>query len=676
MDSNLNILKKLAKLGKKQLVPIAIQEGKLRVSNRTVIARRPQGRRGNLQVLRLLRPRLARRLAMTILLATFTFSAAAWAADGAQPINNEECLACHDTINPQKFAASIHSSNRCTSCHSDVQEVPHSVKPGHVECASCHRIEAQIYNASDHGKALKKGAPAASCLDCHGNAHELLNYRNPDSPVNRKNIPATCATCHENQEKMLKYGLLEARPLKSYSESVHGKALLEKGVISSAECTDCHGSHDLHAPTNVESKIYRTRVPQTCGKCHENVLRTYERSVHGKAALSGKLEAPVCTDCHGEHRIKSHLDPTSTVFAGTLSEKTCGHCHAAEKIITKYRLPPDSVETYLKSYHGLAGRFGDVTVANCASCHGAHDILPSSDPNSSVNKKNLPKTCGKCHPGVGEQLTKGTVHVVPTSTENRIVFYVSRFYIVLISLVIGGMLIHNVLDFLKKLKAHYAQKKSSDQYLRFTKGERIQHLVLTLVFIILAYTGFALEYPKAWWAYPFNFFEGGGDWRGIIHRAAAVVFVALSLHHLIFMMFTRRGRKVGQELALKKKDFADVTKTLSYNLGRLKEKPHYGRYSYVEKIEYWALVWGTLIMIITGTMLTFENVFLTHLPKWALDVATKVHFYEAVLATLAIVVWHFYFVIFDPDHYPMNWSMVTGKVSEGEKGLENKDTKG
>ncbi|OGW76444.1 MAG: hypothetical protein A3J52_03710 [Omnitrophica bacterium RIFCSPHIGHO2_02_FULL_49_9] len=587
-------------------------------------------------------------------------------------LDNETCLACHDGINQEKFVASIHGANRCTSCHGDVKEIPHAVKPGAVHCASCHRIEAEIYNASDHGKALRQGVSSAFCLDCHGNGHELLDYRNPDSPVNRKNIPATCATCHEDQEKMMQYGLLEARPFKSYSESVHGKALLEKGIVSSAVCTDCHGSHDLHAPTNPESKIFKKKIPQTCGKCHENVLRTYEQSIHGKAALSGKLEAPVCTDCHGEHQIKSHLDPQSTVYATALAEKTCAHCHAAEKIITKYRLPADRVETYLKSYHGLASRFGDVTVANCASCHGAHDILPSSDPNSSVHKKNLPQTCGKCHPGVSEQLAKGNVHITPTSSDNRIVYYVSRFYIVLIILVIGGMLLHNALDFFSKLRRHYALKKMSGQYLRFTRGERMQHLVLTLAFVILAYTGFALVYPDAWWVFPFVVFNAGGEWRSIIHRSAAIVFVALSLHHALFMFFTKRGRKVSKELALRKKDFSDAVSTVSYNLGTSKEKPSYGRYSYVEKSEYWALVWGSVIMILTGTMLTFENWFMGHWPKWAMDVATKVHFYEAVLATLAILVWHFYFVIFDPDHYPMNWSMVTGKVSEEEKAIDEK----
>ena len=155
------------------------------------------------------------------------------------------------------------------------------------------------------------------------------------------------------------------------------------------------------------------------------------------------------------------------------------------------------MKTYLESYHGLASRFGDTTVANCSSCHGAHDILPSSDPNSSVHQKNLPQTCGKCHPGAGEQLSKGTIHVAPSTSENQIVFYVSRFYIILIILVIGGMLLHNLLDFLKKLKEHYEHKKGTSPYLRFTVQERIQHLALTFMFVILAYTGFALEYQNA-----------------------------------------------------------------------------------------------------------------------------------------------------------------------------------
>ena len=483
-------------------------------------------------------PELKLNQIVVAILIVFALPFTALAAD--RGLDDETCFSCHDTIRQEQFAASIHALNGCTSCHSDVAEIPHSIKPSAVDCSVCHEEQA----------------------------------------------------------------------------------------------------------------------------------KAYQKGVHGQALAAGKRDAPVCADCHGEHFIKSRLDPASKTYPTAISTQICAQCHASERIATKYHLPLDRVKTYLDSYHGLASKFGVVTVANCASCHGAHEILPSNDPRSSVHKKNLAQTCGKCHPGVGTQIAKGNIHVAPTAAENRIVFYVSRFYVILITFVIGGMLIHNILDFLSKLRKHYAKKKQSDVYPRFTIGERIQHLVLTVVFIILAYTGFALKYPEAWWAFPFTSFEGAGDWRGRIHRASAIIFVALSIHHLIFMSFTKRGRRIGKELALRKKDFRDLKATLRYDLGKA-EKPHYESYSYVEKFEYGALMWGSMIMILTGTMLTFENLAMKYLPKWSLDVATAIHFYEAVLATLAILVWHFYFVIFDPDHYPMNWSMVSGKVSEKEKAMDD-----
>ncbi len=577
-------------------------------------------------------------------------------------VDNDECLACHENLNVDTFAASVHGKNLCTSCHADIKEVPHQEKLNKVNCGSCHKIESDIYLNSDHGRARKSGESAATCLGCHGSPHAILSARNPASPMYRLNIPKTCAGCHEDTAKMAKYALLEEKPLTSYLLTVHGKAL-EKGVIQSAVCTDCHGSHDLHSPTNPQSKLYRRSVPITCGKCHENVLKSYERSIHGKAALAGKVEAPVCTDCHGEHTILGHKDPASSVYSSSVSEKVCAHCHAAEKIISKYRLPSDSVKTFLESYHGLAGRYGSTVVANCASCHGFHDILPSSDPNSSVNKANLPQTCGKCHPNVGEQLAKGSVHLSPTFDRDRIVYVVSLIYIIFIILVIGGMLAHNLLDFLRKLHEHRRKHLETHQDIRFTKSERIQHGVLTLCFVVLAYTGFALKYSDAWWAYPFTF-GNGADWRGWIHRIAAAIFSVLGIYHGLYLLFTKRGRKQVRALAPAKKDFSDVMQMLKHNLGFKVPRPRFKQYNYVEKAEYWALVWGSMVMMLTGLGLVFENLSMKYFPKWFLDVALAIHFYEAVLATLAILVWHFYFVIFDPEHYPLNLSMSTGRETE------------
>ncbi|OGW82155.1 MAG: hypothetical protein A3G33_10525 [Omnitrophica bacterium RIFCSPLOWO2_12_FULL_44_17] len=589
----------------------------------------------------------------------------------AEGIQNDDCFACHETMDSAKYVSSIHGSRLCTSCHSDIKELPHPEKLAPVQCATCHHIENEIYQNSDHGKAVSFGIPAAGCLSCHGEAHTLLNYRNPESPVFRLNIAKTCGTCHENQEKMAQYALSENSPITSYSESIHGNALLKKGLLSSAICTDCHGSHDLHSPKNPVSKIFPRNVPYTCGKCHENVLKTYERSIHGKAALAGEREAPVCTDCHGEHRIKSHLDPASSVYSATVSEKTCGHCHSSEKINTKFHLPADRVSSYFDSYHGLAGKLGATTVANCASCHGAHDVLPSSDPNSSVNKNNLPKTCGRCHPGAGIQLAEGSVHGKPSPKENHIVYFVSIGYVLLIIGVIGGMLFHNALDFFKKLRLHYQRVKQESTHLRFTRGERIQHFILVITFIVLAYTGFALKYSEAWWNYPFMMIPSNVDWRGLVHKAAAIVFIVLGIYHMCFMILTWRGRLQLNALLPQLRDFGDLFTAMKYYIGISKDRPHFERYNYIEKSEYWALIWGSVIMILTGMILTFENFFMKFLPKWGLDLATAIHFYEAVLATLAILVWHFYFVILDPECYPLSFNMVTGKVAEKEKAIEN-----
>lgn len=582
----------------------------------------------------------------------------------AADFTNQDCLDCHSELSAEHFAKAVHGQNLCTSCHKGITELPHDTPLAKVDCGSCHRIESQIYLASDHGRAHTAGAPAAICGDCHGDPHVFPDTRNPASPVSRHNIAKTCAVCHEDQKKMAPYDLLEKTPYQTYLQTVHGSAM-EKGVLNSATCTDCHGSHDLHAPTNPESKIHRSKVPETCGKCHENVLRTYQHSIHGRAAAAGKVEAPICTDCHGEHTILSHWNPASKTYTTSVSEKVCASCHAAERITSKYRLPSDRLKTYNESFHGLSNRYGVTTVANCASCHGAHDVLPSSDPASSVHKQNLAQTCGKCHPNASDQLMKGSMHLAPSHLQDQAVYFVTLFYWVLIIGVIGLMLFHNGLDFWTKLRAHY-RKKLASPYVRFTKGERIQHALLVWSFVILAYTGFALKWPEAWWALPITAASGQFDWRALIHRIAAVVFTLTGVYHLFYAAFTARGRGQVRAMWPSWKDWHDVKRNMAYYFGRSREKAHFGRYGYVEKAEYWALIWGAFIMIATGALLWFSDWSLRELPKWTLDVATAIHFYEALLATLAIVVWHFYFVIFDPDQYPMNWSMMTGKSDHGE----------
>ena len=601
----------------------------------------------------------------------------------AVALDNADCFTCHADeslvkkdatgktvslfVDEAKFKATIHGKNLCTSCHSDITEAPHpdNFVAKSVSCAQCHRVETEIYLKSDHGQAVHKGVQeAASCKDCHGSNHYLLNYRNPQSPVYRTNLPQTCGRCHANVAEMEKFHLRQRSPILSYEKSVHGIALLQKGEVNAAVCTDCHGSHNLHRSTNPASKLYWQNVPDTCGKCHENVEQTYRLSVHGAAVKSGVRDAPVCTDCHGEHTITAVKLATSRVAPANIPE-TCGQCHAAQRIITQYRLPPNVFATYAQSFHGLALQGGNLTAANCASCHGVHDILPASDSRSTINPRNLPETCGKCHPGIGTRLSAEffRIHAPPGAAEGKpwIVNFISWFYIALITMTIGGMASFNLLDYLRKTRAHIRAVRDSEGESRLTRWMRFQHYLLTVLFILLVYTGFAHRFPEAFWSWPFRVLPDGSSLRAILHRVCGWTFAAFFMAHMAVTVGTRRGREHFRALWFVRDDLMDAFAQLTYNLGLRPAPPPHRRWNYAEKAEYWALIWGSVVMIVTGVMLIFTATVLAKLPKVWSDVAQVIHFYEATLAALAILVWHFYWTIFDPDEYPMNPSWLLGK---------------
>jgi cytochrome b subunit of formate dehydrogenase len=598
-------------------------------------------------------------------------------------LDNSDCFTCHEDkalvktnangqavtlfVDTVEFSKSIHAKNLCTSCHSDITDVPHpepfAAKP--VSCAECHRVETEIYLASDHGKAVHKGLPnAASCKDCHGNNHYLLNYRNPASPVYRTNLPKTCERCHSDASAMEKFQLRQHGPGLSYEKSVHGIALMEKGELNAANCADCHGSHDLHRSTNPASKLNWQNVPSTCGKCHENVNQSYLRSVHGKAAKAGVRDAPVCTDCHGEHAIAAVKLADSRVSAANIPG-TCSQCHSAQRIVTQYRLPPNVSATYAQSFHGLETKGGNPTAANCASCHGVHDILPSGDPRSTISPANLPTTCGKCHPGIGQRMSADffRVHAPPGAAEGKpwVVNFVSWAYIALIVMVIGGMAGFVLLDYLRKTREHIRIVKAGQGELRLTRGMRVQHHVLVVLFVLLAYTGLVHKFPDAVWSWPFHVMPSGSYVRGMLHRVCGWAFTVFFLIHLVGLIGTRGGRTQLKALWPVWTDATDALALFAHNIGLRKTAPPPRRWNYAEKAEYWALVWGSVVMIVTGTMLIFTEVVLRLLPKVWHDVAQVVHYYEALLAILAILVWHFYWVILDPHEYPMNPSWLIGK---------------
>jgi formate dehydrogenase gamma subunit len=529
------------------------------------------------------------------------------AAAAAEPIKNSACLECH----ADKTLTKTNAAGKEISLFVDIAKLAASVHKTNL-CASCH---ADI--TSNH----------------------------PDD-----NVPAQAANCKQ----------CHAKQSESYGASVHGMALA-KGQKASATCSDCHDGHTIVPPTSPESPLYFSRLAQTCGRCHDQVAKEVEESVHGKAVAAGHRDAPTCTDCHSEHKIEE----LKTSSALKISVEVCSRCHASERMNTKYNLPPDRVKTFFESYHGLAAQYGSTLAANCASCHGVHKILPSADPHSSIYKTNLVETCGKCHPGATENFAQSKVHVDATATSGgagvgeQINRWVRRIYLVLIVGTIGFMLVHNLLLFGKKVRARYRAAELT--ILRMNLAQRTQHVILAVSFIALAVTGFALKFPDSWIGKAMGSNEMFRRWS---HRIAGVVLLVAGAYHIFYLLATREGRQLMKDFLPVKKDIRDVTVSARYLTGLSPTKPKIGRFGYAEKMEYWAVIWGTIIMGVTGLVIWFKMDVTRFLPRWAVDVAVTIHYYEAILACLAIVVWHFYHVIFDPDVYPLNWACWSGKVSK------------
>jgi cytochrome b subunit of formate dehydrogenase len=206
------------------------------------------------------------------------------------------------------------------------------------------------------------------------------------------------------------------------------------------------------------------------------------------------------------------------------------------------------------------------------------------------------------------------------------------------------------------------------KYLRMTLNERAQHLNLAINFTILVITGFALSFPKAFWVSPITDVPSGMTMRGFLHRLCGVATIFLGGYHILYCAFTKRGRGLIKDMIPGLKDAIDLWETLKNNLfiNRPAKTLKMPRFNFREKLEYLGLIWGTLVMTVTGCILWFEVEWLKYFPKWTFDVARTIHFYEAILATLTIIVWHFYSVIFNPDIYPMSWAWITGDLTEHE----------
>ena len=457
-----------------------------------------------------------------------------------------ECLACHGDktmtttragktvslyVDGKKFATSVHASFGCTGCHADLEgkDLPHDT-PQPVKCGTCHTTEQEQHARSLHGKAIARGdALAPHCVNCHGN-HDIVPVKDARSAVAPLKVPFVCGQCHrEGTAVSRNRPIPQDNILENYSESIHGEALLKKGLSVAPNCATCHTAHLILPHTDPASSINRKNIAATCTKCHTqietvhrktirgelwekqaNVLpacpdchqphkirnvfyeqgmadadcmrchaneklrrardgqsmyvnlnevnhsrhseepgrlrsvacsqchsevnasrvrpcetithavdctachdeigKMYAVSIHGQLNSKNDPNAPTCKECHGTHGILGKQDPQSSTFAMNVPV-LCARCHReGQKAAVRYTgFQHEIIANYTESIHGALLKNGLTVTATCTSCHTAHQILPRTDPASSVNANNVPTTCGRCHHGIEEQF-ESSIH--------------------------------------------------------------------------------------------------------------------------------------------------------------------------------------------------------------------------------------------------------------------------
>jgi cytochrome b subunit of formate dehydrogenase len=633
------------------------------------------------------------------------------------PERDADCLLCHstseETSSPAETATSVHGEAdiACVLCHTGLADAvldldddpPHPTGLSPVRCGTCHAGAAEAHARGVHDGALESGNVAAACTDCHG-THDVLAADDPRSPVAPRRQPETCESCHRPSPPA-DHPAPAGEQVKVYETSIHGRLLLEQGLVVSATCSSCHGSHEILATDDPESATSRTHVPYVCGACHAGVLEGYLDGVHGADFLTGDREVPVCTDCHSEHAIEDPALEASSVSESHVAE-TCSRCHGDDELAQSYGFETTRLASWGRSYHGIASSFGAKGAANCASCHGFHAILPSSDPRSRVHPANLEETCGGCHPSAGAAFARVPVHSVIDSETNWVPWIVRTVYAVLVALVIGAFILFILVDLFGRLRMrlgwgppetqHVTREEWPDEdelvapgetFLRMGRQGRLQHAILVVSFLLLVVTGLPVFLYDSEFMRSVITLEGGFQLRSDMHRVGALGLIGLSLWHLVAIATSGRARSWFLRMVIRPRDFVDFFKELMFNLGlaawlsrrrpfkwffdrfpalRFDRRPCIGRYGLVERLEYGAVVWGNLVMIASGAILWRPGWFLDWMPMSTFEVCRVVHGFEATLAFLAIIIWHMYHVHLRPDVFPMSRTWLTGRISRRE----------
>ena len=595
---------------------------------------------------------------------------------------NVDCLKCHSDqkltmerdgkeislyVDEPAYNASTHSGVACAQCHTGVKTTLRrpcaAIKPDEkVNCAICHADVVLKYDTSTHGKFAAQGDPdAPSCLDCH-EKHATQGHKLPTAPTYPRNVPQLCGRCHREGEKAAKRIESDVDDIVgSYQMSIHGKGLVESGLIVSATCTNCHSSHHPLPKDDPDSTVNHHNIAKTCGTCHHGIEETFLTSIH--SPLVSKLpeeKPPTCEDCHTSHSI-SRTDMGN--FRQMMTDQ-CGRCHESE------------LETFFDTIHGKVSRLGDERAAKCYDCHGTHNILPVTDANSTLSYKNIVATCGQCHTGAHRQFAGYLTHATHHDKKKYpYLFYSFWFMTILLVGTLSFFLIHTLawLYRLWRTREIWRPHKAAPRerfYRRFTRAQRTMHLIMLLTFFTLALTGMTLKFSYMAWARVVSEALGGFDTMSVLHRTAAVILLGVFAAHLIQLWRMKRESGKGllrfifdpQGMMITFRDVKQFWGSLKWFLG-VGERPSFGRWTYWEKFDYFAVFWGVMIIGSTGLLLWFPELGTRILPGWTVNVATIIHSDEALLAVAFIFTIHFFNTHFRPDKFPMDMVIFTGRVS-------------
>jgi cytochrome b subunit of formate dehydrogenase len=535
-------------------------------------------------------------------------------------------------------------------------------------CAVCHRDQRLELVKGVHAKAGEKdergrGLPM-DCGKCHGtNPHAIFAARDQRSPVFLNNQVRTCGSCHTEDQQ-------------TYEMTVHGRGLIESGLTVTAVCANCHGAHGIYYAADRRSTLHVANVAATCSKCHQFIEERLAKSVHGRGtglgaatdrpAAGGEVRRhPTCTDCHqGHHLLRSDV----AEFRLDLANR-CGNCHA------------DLSSRYAMSMHGELTHQGHAAAAECADCHGAHDILPVDDPQSNLAAgENRLRTCRKCHAYAVANFASFDPHAdyhdearYPKlhSTYGWIQWTVNVLFIL--------FLIHAFLWFIRALVDRLQQgghtTLQAGQYAlpRFDPLQRGSYTALAVAFVGLTASGVALKYSDQpwgqWLARGLGGFRSASFWHHFF-AVLAILAVVVQLARTVVRIQARRGAR-GWKNALfgpdslvpNGRDVRELGKMLLWFIG-FGRKPGFERWAYWEKLDFWAFSLAALVIGISGLMMWYPNLFCLVLPGTVLNFAKMVHSEFAIYIASFLFLIHFFHAHFRPEKFPMDLSVMTGKVSE------------